>query len=269
MDFRVNARESLARNFFEGQAMRRLRPSLTIPIFILPLILLLFTNSTAPIPLAHANSAPVVSINPAVNADLTRTSGSRISVNVDLANSPNIDWFSISFSYNRSILHGVNINYTTGVFGNNVATVQECIDGVGALMSCQAFDGDGVVTLSLFGSASAVAPPIGQLFQTWFNVTGAGFSQFHIFRAFLHSPPALTPISPAVQDGYFTNDLCGQSMCKPPVVNFTVSPIIPLSTGITSTFNASMSHSSNSGSCLLYTSPSPRDLSTSRMPSSA
>jgi hypothetical protein len=189
-------------------------------------------------------------MNPAVNANLTQTSG-RISVTVDLANSPNIDWFSISFSYNRSILHGVNINYTSGLFGNNVAVVQECIDGVGVSPNCQAFDGLGVVTLSLFGSTSAVAPPIGQLFQTSFNVTGIGFSQFHIFRAFLHSPRALTPTSPAVQDGYFTNNLCGQSLCKPPVVSFTVSPIIPLSTGIASTFNASMSQSSNSGSSSL------------------
>ena len=228
--------------------MRRLRPVVGTPMFILPLILLLlFTTTNAPLPSVHAESSMIVSINPAVNANLTQTSG-RISVTMDLANSPNIDWFSISFSYNRSILHAVSINYTTGVFGHNVATAQECIDGVGVLPNCQAFDSPGVVTLSLFGSASVVAPPIGQLFQTSFNVTGIGFSQFHIFRAFLHSPPALQPTTPAVQDGYFTNTRCGPSLCKPPVVSFIVSPTIPLSTGILSIFNASMSQGSNSGS---------------------
>src|SRR6267143_4650391 len=197
--------------------MRHPRPLIAIPIFVLPLILLLlFTTNNAPLPPVHADSSTIMSINPAVYANLTQTSG-RISVTVDLANSPNIDWFSISFSYNRSILHGVNINYASGLFGNNVA-VQECIDGVGVFPNCQAFDGLGVVTLSLFGSTSSVVTPVGQMFQTSFNVTGMGFSQFHIFRAFLHSPLALTPISPAVQDGYFTNNLCGQSLCKPPVV---------------------------------------------------
>ena len=228
--------------------MRHPRPLIAIPIFVLPLILLLlFTTTNAPLPPVHADSSTIMSINPAVYANRTQTSG-RISVTVDLANSPSIDWFSISFSYNRSILHAVSINYTSGIFGNNVAVAQECIDGVGVLPSCQAFDGLGVVTLSLFGSASMVAPPIGQLFQTSFNVTGIGFSQFHLFRGFLHSPPALQPTSPAVQDGYFTNSRCGQSLCKPPVVSFTISPIVPLSTGIASTFNASASQSSNSGS---------------------
>src|SRR5260370_42450296 len=104
--------------------MRNLRPSLIIPIFLLPLVLFIFTGSSAPIPSGHADSGPVGSISPAVNANRSQIGG-RISVGGDLPSSANLDWFSISFSYNRSIVHALAITYTTAVFGANVAIAQD------------------------------------------------------------------------------------------------------------------------------------------------
>src|SRR2546425_8788162 len=123
--------------------MRHPRPLIAIPIFVLPLILLLlFTTTNAPLPPVHADSSTIISVNPAVYANRTQTSA-RISVTVDLANSPSIDWFSISFSYNRSILHAVSINYTSGIFGDNVAVFPKGIEGGGGFSDCQGFYGVG------------------------------------------------------------------------------------------------------------------------------
>ena len=45
--------------------------------------------------------------------------------------------------------------------------------------------------------------------------------------------------------------------------------VLALAYGVFSFFNASLQFIAQLSNCLLYTSPSPRDLSTSRMPSSA
>ncbi len=201
---------------------------------------------------AHAQTTAQVTVNPAYIANVTQTTGTVV-FTVSLTNSPSIDSFAVSLSYNRSILHAADLSFANNVLGTNAQVGEECIDGQWkAGFPCQPWDGPGVITLFLFGSTTP-PPTTGPLFQTTFNVTGRGLSQIHIFRMILLNSAQGAQIPASTLDGYFVNVDCpvGSGVpCKPPVADFVISPTPVLSTGSPATFNATLSHPTNAGSAV-------------------
>ncbi len=184
-------------------------------------------------------------------SDLSKSSG-LVTLAVNLTNAPEIQGFAVSLTYNTHVLSattGGGIVFTGNVLesipGNSISPLRNCVDGKGALGKCQSSDGPGVVSLALlnFGPGTTSSPTNGLLFKVTFNIVGRGLSQIHLREVALskglQGAQGIIPVS--VFDGYFNNLDCptgSRLLCKPPLVDFTISPSLPAPSGVT-TFNAS------------------------------
>jgi hypothetical protein len=160
---------------------------------------------------------------------------------------PPIHGFLVQFSYNHAVLHVAqsDIDPSGGVLGASIQTLAECIDGASTLGgNCTPLDTTGIVTLLVVisGPLNSTAPS-GVLFTVIFHIYGIGVSQIHFLNVALIAGNAR--LDSNQYDGYFSNQLCLNVLCQPPVASFVISPPPPIKLGNSVIFNASLSFSPN------------------------
>jgi len=215
-------------------------------------------NSLLPIPSSvkaqSTSSTAVVSIIPENISDFSKIAGSIVIYNVTLAASPSISSFAVWIQFDPQTLQASNnaIGSSGNVLGSDAQVRSECINGeVVQGANCQPYplSDNGVVSLELFtfGNKTTTVPTSGLLFQLTLTVVKAeGFSRIHILQVVLANGIKNESYPSTDVDGFFTNKHCGSTFCKPPLVDFTFSPVQP-SLGSTVTFNASASKTPNVG----------------------
>jgi len=176
---------------------------------------------------------------------------------VNLATSPSISAFNVWVQFDPSVLSASTgaISYSGNVLGSDAHVQSECISNQAIVGDCQPYPlgGPGVVNLGLYylGSKTTSNSTSGLLYSLTLTVVkSAGFSQLHILQVVLANGVQNLSYPSTTVDGFFTNKYCGSSFCKPPIVDFTYSPIQP-SIGSTVIFNASISKAVNPNSLLV------------------
>lgn len=210
----------------------------TKPNVVLLVFLVLFTGVWfGPRPTSGALNDPLptkVAVNPSSIASLSVQPGSTITFELNATNAQPFGGFTVAIFFNNSVLQFSGLDYSGGVFGNDLFLVSECVDaftvpnGVGPCFPDFQFDGVGVVSLTLItNSGLNTNTPNGKLFSVTFRVLSVGFSTLHFVHQELLTDPDGTPLQSVSYDGFFTNKICGAgNLCKPPIVSFT-PPVEP------------------------------------------
>jgi hypothetical protein len=188
---------------------------------------------------------------------LTPGGGHQAIFAINLTNYPPIHAFTVQLQYNHAVVQvapgGVDLSGGVLSTGGGVQIFSECVDDVPVVPPCQtSLDNTGVVTL-----AAAIVGPNNSttskslLFTIAFNIVAVGVSQIHLLNAVIvqGSPigQAGAKLDVQMADGYFSNVLCGSQLCVPPVTNFFMSPAPPIRVSTPVQFDATGSHTTNSG----------------------
>lgn len=168
-----------------------------------------------------------------------------------------ITLFGVWLQYNTSVLSPLNpasntISYAGNILGSNAQPSSECVGasvvvGGSGSAPCGITPSPDILNLVLYNLGKQTSTSSGGLlYQVNFKVVGTGFSRLHIFQYVLTNGVKDEYYNATTVDGYFTNKLCGSSLCRPPHVDFTYSPALP-STFQTVRFNATASFDVNPG----------------------
>lgn len=230
--------------------MSRIRVGIAIALIVIMAFSSWYDASIVFVPIAHAQGATTVSLNPAGVAADSYIPGSTISVQVNVTNSQPYAGFEVGLHYNNSILQVSGLDYSGNIFGNDVLLASECADAhdvFGSGNPCNpdlTYDAVGVVSLVLLTNSGYNTPtPNGKLFTVNFSVLNYGFSALHFVKAVLESAPNGSSLPVATTDGYFTNVNCDGTLCLPPIVALSGPQRVIV--GIPVTFDGSRSKSQN------------------------
>ena len=219
----------------------------TLLLIIISLVAIFTNQSSIPFP-AHAAtspstaSTPEIFVSPTNQSSTSLTVGSSVIYDINIANAPSINSFAITLQYNYSILH-VSTFDITGVLNSagvvNITPYLECTFelqqnnigncqlGAGYVQLTEVLPGGYVTNLSTNSTS-------GRLFELDFTVVSKGFSPLHLVTPQVNtlkngrgSPVVVIPV-----DGYFTNAKCGNALCTPPSVAFTVTPSLTSPSGL-------------------------------------
>jgi len=201
--------------------------------------------------------AAKIAVNPTATASLGKAVDSTITVELNATYSPPFSTFWVAIFYNKDVMLFQGLDYSSSVFSSDYFVSSECSDGRavdGSGNDCNQdlrFDEVGVVSLNLVTSSGVnTQTPTGRLFTVTFRVVSIGFSAIHIVFAELQTAPDGIPLQTVASDGYFTNQLCGGILCKPPVVSF-ITPLRPVVLRPVSVNGTAMSQNPN-GTIIAY-----------------
>lgn len=193
------------------------------------------------------NPSNISSTSPSYDPTPGGTNTAPFAINV--TNVPPIHGFLVQLSYNHAVLHVApsDIDPVGGVLssGGSIQTLAECIDGLSTSGgNCTPLDSTGIVTLLVVISGPSNSTlTSGLLFSVTFHIVKRGVSQIHLLNVALIVGNAR--LDSKQYDGYFSNQLCSNVLCQPPVASFVISPPPPIKQGKPVTFNASLSFSPN------------------------
>ena len=135
-----------------------------------------FANFVSP-PNAHGASVGLVCLAgpqdtncPSTPLAISATSGTQLTVAVNVQGSGSLNGFDILVKADPNVLHGSSLDLTGSVLGSNTFEVAKCIDFAG--FGCSPENGIGVVEFAAVAlGSSTTSPTTGRLFSITYNAT--------------------------------------------------------------------------------------------------